>query len=1008
MTIRMAEWNVGTMRGRDGEVVEVMERRGVDICCIQEHMREREGARFITGKRKRYKFYWTKSDKTTRGTGVLVKEEWIGNVKNVIRVNDRIMVMKLMFGKIRVSVVSAYAPQVGRSEAIKDEFWDDLIRVVAGLPEEEMVILGGDLNGHVGADATRYEGVHGGYGYGQRNTAGETILEFGVAMDMIVCNTWFKKAKNKLITYEQKRTIQTQIDYFMVRRKDRNFVKDVKVIPNEECVKQHKLLVCDLRLKKWKVKRQMKKPRRKVWKLRKQDMKEAFSNEFRRLTEENGKTNESVNEQYEAIKRNLLKATDSVCGWTKGGPPRPNVTWWWNEIVEAAVNEKKRLYKEYKKGGNYEVYQEARRRSRKAVYEAKKEAIKPLLESLNGVDGQEKVFEMARQVKNESKDIVGEQCVRDDNGRIMINNEEIKKAWREHYNRLLNVEYEWNRRDLEVLEPVAGPWPCIERETVDRAIGKMKLGKAPGVSELTAEMLKASGELGVALVTDLINAIINESFIPEDWQRSVVVNIYKGKGDAMERGNYRGIKLLDQVMKVMERVIEGMIRERVKIDDMQFGFIQGRGTTDAIFVVRQLQEKYLAKGKKLYYIFVDLEKAFDRVPREVVTWAMRKLGVEEWLIKVVMVMYEDARTQVRVNGELSDDFTVNVGVHQGSVLSPLLFIIILEALSQDFRVGLPWEMLYADDLVLIAEDEQSAEEKFSKWKEGMESKGLRVNLKKTKVMISRVKDEEDRMEGTYPCPVCYSGVGNTSAIQCNGCYLWVHRRCSGIEGRLINDGTFECKVCRGVVTREPRQESIVLAGETFECVEEFSYLGDVISAGGGAKGSAVSRVRKGWMKFRELLPLLTMRGFSLKQKGRLYATCVRSVMLYGSETWAVKVDDTRRLERTEMRMVRWMCGASLNPQREGNRIPSEELRRRLGIECISDVMRRGRLSWFGHLERMNENSQVEKVRNMVVDGPFCRNAPRKTWNSVISDDLKKLKLNPRTAKDRNAWNAAIR
>ena len=102
----------------------------------------------------------------------------------------------------------------------------------------------------------------------------------------------------------------------------------------------------------------------------------------------------------------------------------------------------------------------------------------------------------------------------------------------------------------------------------------------------------------------------------------IYIYIYKGKGDALERGNYRGLKLLDHVMKGMERVIEKIIRERISIDDMQFGFMPGRGTTDAIFILRQLQEKHLAKNKKLYFAFVDLEKAFDRVPESITPTVM--------------------------------------------------------------------------------------------------------------------------------------------------------------------------------------------------------------------------------------------------------------------------------------------------------------------------------------------------------------------------------------------------
>jgi len=92
----------------------------------------------------------------------------------------------------------------------------------------------------------------------------------------------------------------------------------------------------------------------------------------------------------------------------------------------------------------------------------------------------------------------------------------------------------------------------------------------------------------------------------------------------MECGSYRAIKLLEHAMKVTECVFERRIREKVKIDAMQFGFMPGKGTTDAIFRVRQMQEKYGCKGKKLHFAFVDLEKAFDRVPREVTRWALRK------------------------------------------------------------------------------------------------------------------------------------------------------------------------------------------------------------------------------------------------------------------------------------------------------------------------------------------------------------------------------------------------
>ena len=515
-------------------------------------------------------------------------------------------------------------------------------------------------------------------------------------------------------------------------------------------------------------------------------------------------------------------------------------------------------------------------------------------------------------------------------------------------------------------------------------------------------MLLASGEAGIERMTNLFNRIVDEKELPAEWNTSVIVNCFKNKGEATERGNYRGLKLLEHMMKVFERVIEQEIRRVVDINAMQFGFMPGKGTIDAIFIVRQLQEKYLEKKKKLYFAFVDLEKAFDRVPRDIVKWAMRKLGVDEWLIETVMAMYKNSNSAVRVNNTVGEKFNVEVGVHQGSVLSPLLFIMVLEALSSECRSGFPWEMLYADDLVIIAESSEELKERYSAWKNGMESKGLRVNMAKTKVMTSGTDQGPTFKSGRYPCGVCGKGVGANS-VYCTFCNRWVHKRCSGLKRRLRDVPNFKCRRCLHPQEVNEAAKMIKLGNSDYEVVDQFCYLGDMLSAGGGAQASSIMRVRSGWKKFRELLPLLTFRMFSHRMEGRLYAACVRSVMLYGSETWPVKEEEVCRLEHTEMQMVRWMCNVSLRDRR-----PSEELRNRLGIESISCVMRQMRLRWFGHIERMDMDNWVSKCRNVEVNGARGRGRPRKTWNQVIQGDMRKLGLVKGLAQDRNAWKRAVK
>ena len=221
----------------------------------------------------------------------------------------------------------------------------------------------------------------------------------------------------------------------------------------------------------------------------------------------------------------------------------------------------------------------------------------------------------------------------------------------------------------------------------------MKIGKAAGPTGVVSEMMKAAGGFGSMWMTDLINNNVKEGCIPDDWRNSILVLVYKGKCDPLVCGSYRAIMLLEQPLKVLEGVLEKRIRCQVSIDNMQFGFMPGKGTTDAIFIMRQVQEKYQVKKKKLYYALVNLEKAFDRVPREVVRWVLRKLGVDEWLIRTVTPLYTEACPVVRTYAGLSESFEVKVGLHQGSVLSPLLFAAVMNVVSSEARSGLPSECM---------------------------------------------------------------------------------------------------------------------------------------------------------------------------------------------------------------------------------------------------------------------------------------------------------------------------
>ena len=155
--------------------------------------------------------------------------------------------------------------------------------------------------------------------------------------------------------------------------------------------------------------------------------------------------------------------------------------------------------------------------------------------------------------------------------------------------------------------------------------------------------------------------------MPSTWRKSLVAPLYKGKGEAKVCGNYRTMKLMEHALKVVERVFEGRSRKIVWIEEEQYGFMPGRGTTYACFILRQMQEEYLEMDRELYMVFVDLEKAFDRVLRKVIEYSLRKIGVTENTVQAVVERYEGADAVVTEEGVSSGAFKVKVGVHQDSL-----------------------------------------------------------------------------------------------------------------------------------------------------------------------------------------------------------------------------------------------------------------------------------------------------------------------------------------------------
>jgi hypothetical protein len=235
-------WNVGSLTGKLREVVDTMIRRRVNILCVQKTKWKGQKAKEVedTG----FKLRYTGNTSTKNGVGIVLDKSLKDRVVDIKRQEDRIILVKLLVGDLVFNVISAYAPQIGLNENVKMQFWEELDALVSSVPISEKLFIEGDFNGHVGSIRVGFDGVHGGFEYGTRNQEGEGILNFVLAYDLIVENTFFKKSLSHLVTFSSGQHC-SQIDLILTRREDRHACLDCKVIPGACVVPQHKLVAAD-------------------------------------------------------------------------------------------------------------------------------------------------------------------------------------------------------------------------------------------------------------------------------------------------------------------------------------------------------------------------------------------------------------------------------------------------------------------------------------------------------------------------------------------------------------------------------------------------------------------------------------------------------------------------------------------------------------------------------------------------------------------------------------------
>ena len=548
------------------------------------------------------------------------------------------------------------------------------------------------------------------------------------------------------------------------------------------------------------------------------------------------------------------------------------------------------------------------------------------IESNLSKNNSKKAYELVKELSSTKQE--RSTVIQNKKGEPLTEEKDILNRWTEYCSELYNYETNGDPEFARAHESTDNESEDILREEVEAAVKMLKKGKSAGVDNIPGELVQAGGEDMISILHRICNKIWKTGEWPKDWTQSLVITLPK-KGNLQKCQNYRTISLICHPSKVMLRIILTRLKpvaEKI-IAEEQAGFRAGRSTTEQIFNLRLLCEKYGEHQQDLYHVFIDFKKAFDRVWHEALWATMKLYNINANLIQVIEKLYRNASSAVYLNNTIGEWFRTSVGVRQGCLLSPTLFNIFLERIMEtalekhEGTVSIGGRNItnlrFADDIDGLAGTEKELNDLVVQIDKACKAAGMEISAEKTKVM-------------------CNKKAGFTKGIK---------------------------------------------VGDTkLEEVTAFKYLGATISEQ-GSKPEIVNRIAQSIAALAKLQTIWRDKNINLSSKIRLMRSLVISIFLYACESWTLNKDLERRISAFEMRCYRRILGISYK-----DRVTNIEVKSRIQeaigpYEELLTTVRKRTLRWFGHVVR--GGGLANTFMQGTVPGKRGRGRPKAGWGDSI-------------------------
>ena len=929
----VATWNVRTMNeeGKLNMLVEEMKRFNIGLLGISEtHWTEEDEDAFtiddytVVASSRR-------DGMRRQGVALMVDKETTKSMTSYQQISERLVGASFEMEEGLLDVLQVYAPDSSYQDEEYQRFLDDLQRYLDGTNRNSRIIVMGDFNAKIGLEENEvWPEVVGKYGLGNKNERGEMLMQFCAINRLVISNSFFKHRPGRRATWiSPSGQTRSQIDYIIVSVEVMRNTTNSRVYNSADIGSDHSLLMANINMKVKKPPKGRATPRRyNVEKLLNWESRNEFEVKIGGAFEPliDLIEDQTVQDMYKKFVDTTNKVTEETVGYKR----KQHVEGMSREL-EIKCNERRkarlRCLKEPANNELREIYRTVNRAVKSEVKQQKRMAMEERVEQLERdyiQNNSHNLFKTVREM--ESKPYRRLNIVKDRNGIIQCKQEEAMKCWQNHFATQLNTEFPHNEEALDTIPPAVvenDDDPPTELE-VKNSINTLKNRKSPGWDKITTEVLKAGGEHMVKMLQHIFRQIWEDGVTPEEWSKSLINPIHK-KGDKLNPENYRAISLTSVPCKVFCKIIlmrmEGQIEEFMS--ESQFGFRTGRGTTDAIFVARQVLEKAREHNVPVHYNFIDFRAAFDTVWREALWRFLSSVGINQRIINIVKGMYQNTQCAVMIGGSITEWFDVGVGVKQGCILSPALFNIFLEYVMRElksidreltYREKMSLDIRYADDTTLMS------------------------------VIFEKLRLSTQELEAA--------------------CQKW---------GLKINNN--KCRIMTEY------DDDIRIDGDEIQKVNEFVFLGSTLP---GTTKDVIRRTALASAAFGRLQRTVwTRRDISRKLKTRLYKSLILPIAIYAGETWTLKAEDARRLEVFEMRCLRTIMGIT-GMDRVTNENVRGELEMN---ETITDIVRKKRLKWFGHTIRRPPESYIQRAYWGDFTAPRPRGRPPKRWRDQIPEDV---------------------